>query len=138
MTPFGSDRGALAIQAAVMVPLLSIIVLTMLFAGRLVDTNLGVQQAAHEAARAASLTTNPVAAAAAAQQSAQQYLGNETMGCAVLNVATNTTQFQPGGYVEVTVTCTTDLSDMAVLAVPGTKTFSATALEVVDTFRGGS
>ena len=37
--------------------------------------------------------------------------------------------------VEVTVSCAVDLSEIALLPVPGTRTASATAVEVVDRHR---
>jgi hypothetical protein len=40
--------------------------------------------------------------------------------------------------VATTVSCTVDLADLAELRVPGTRTLTATFVEPIDTFRGGS
>ena len=41
-----------------------------------------------------------------------------------------------GGTVTVTVECTASMADVTLLGVPGTRTFTATATEVIDTYRG--
>lgn len=43
---------------------------------------------------------------------------------------------EPGGLVGVTVTCTAAMSDVALIGVPGSRTFSSRAVEVVDRYRG--
>ena len=131
------QRGAIAAQAAAMVPLLSLVVLLVLFTGRVVEANNNVQAAAHEAARAASLKGTPTDAAAAAEATAAANLNDGGLTCRTLDVQTDTTQFQPGGTVTVTVTCTADFTDMDLLAVPGSRQFRASAIEVIDTYRGG-
>ena len=131
------ERGALAVQAAAMAPLLALVVLLVLFTGRLVDANSSVQSAAHEAARAASLAGTTTDAAAAAQATAAANLTAGGLSCATLTVTPDLSQFQAGGWVTVTVTCNADLSDMTLLGVPGTRSFSETAIEVVDAYRGG-
>ena len=46
--------------------------------------------------------------------------------------------FTPGGRVSVTVTCTVDLGDVTRLGfLPGSRTLTATASEVIDRTRGG-
>ena len=46
--------------------------------------------------------------------------------------------FRPGGTVRATVTCTTGLSDLALLDVPGSRTLSASFTSVIDTYRSES
>ncbi len=55
--------------------------------------------------------------------------------CRTLNVSVDTTNFAAGGQVAVTVTCEASFADIAMLAVPGSRTFDATAIEVIDTYR---
>ena len=52
-------------------------------------------------------------------------------------VSVDTTALRPGGQVLVRVSCTARLSDLALLGVPGSRTFTATSVEVVDRWRGG-
>ncbi len=132
-----NERGAIAAQAAAMAPLLALVVLLVLFTGRVVDANHSVQAAAHEAARAASLAGTAADAAAAAQATAEANLNAGGLTCRTLNVTPDLSQFQAGGWVSVTVTCNADFSDMTLLGVPGSRSFEETAIEVVDAYRGG-
>ena len=42
----------------------------------------------------------------------------------------------PGSTVSVSISCTADFADLAPLAMPGERSFQASASEVVDTYRG--
>ena len=44
----------------------------------------------------------------------------------------------PGGSVTATIRCDASMSDVALLGVPGTRTFSASSTEIIDRFRGGT
>ena len=107
-----NERGAIAAQAAAMVPLLTVVVVVVLFTGRVVEANNSVQAAAHEAARAATLTGNETDAADAAQTTAAANLNAGGLACRTLNVVPDLSRFHAGGSVTVTVTCTADFSDM--------------------------
>ncbi len=132
-----SERGAVAAQAAAMIGLLAVVMLLVLFTGRVGAANSSVQAAAHEAARAASLTGSATDAEAAARATAEANLNAGGRTCRTLTVTGDLLQPQPVGWVSVTVTCTADFSDMVLLGVPGSRSFTATAIEVVDTYRGG-
>lgn len=58
------------------------------------------------------------------------------MSCSTLEAIVDTSDFEPGGTVTVTVECTAPMADVTLLGVPGTRTFTATATEVIDTYRG--
>lgn len=131
------DQGAIAAQAAAMVPLLTIVVVVVLFTGRVVEANNTVQAAAHEAARAATLTGNTADAANAAQAIAAANLNAGGLACRTLSVVPDLSRFYAGGTVTVTVTCTADFADMDLIGVPGSRSFTASAIEVIDTYRGG-
>ena len=47
----------------------------------------------------------------------------------------DTSEFVAGGQVAVSVVCEASFADIAMLAVPGSRTFEATAIEVIDTHR---
>lgn len=91
-----------------------------------------VNDAAAEAARAASLR-NPSEFSAAADAAAQESLASMTFLCGGRTV--NTT----GGSAAVTttVTCSVPISDLTLLGVGGAITIEATETEVVDRYRGG-
>jgi Flp pilus assembly protein TadG len=127
-----------AAEVAIAVPVL---VAVLLFVGVLVvrgvDARLRLNDAAHEAARAASLTRTPAAATLAARQTATANLSAAGIDCGDLTVAVDTGDFQPGGVV--TVSCRLELSDAAaLLAIGDQRTLSSTASSPIDTYRAVS
>lgn len=135
----GEQRGAVSTEFAVVMPaVLTAFMLLVVFAGRVAQAENDVRSAAHEAARAASLTNHPDEAIAEATRVARANLTSSGLTCTHgLDVNVGTANFASGGWVAVTVACTTSFSDVAALAVPGTRTFSSTATEVIDFYRAG-
>lgn len=136
--PAADERGAMAVELAVLAPILIAFMLLVVFAGRVAQVEADVRSAAQEAARAASLRASPAGAETAAQAVVDQNLSTTGLACGGVNLVVDTTDLRSGGQVGVTLRCTTSFSDLAVLGVPGSREFSATAVEVVDTYRGGA
>lgn len=131
------DRGSVAVEAAVIAPALIVLMLLVVFAGRVSQLDAAVQRAASEASRAASLEAGPDAAAEAAETTAQANLDSNAVPCTNLQIDTDTSNFRPGGSVTVDIRCTANMSDVALLGVPGERSFRSTSTEIVDRFRGG-
>jgi len=131
------ERGAVSTELAVLTPVLLGFMLFAVFAGRVAQMDGDVANAAHEAARAATLHGTPAGATDAAEATAGANLTHRGVSCGELVVAVDTALFHPGGQVAVTVTCHTSMADLAMLAVPGSRTFSASAVEVIDTHIAG-
>lgn len=129
------ERGAVSTELAVLTPLLIGFMLFAVYAGRVAQTQGDVTHAAYEAARSASLTGNPAAAETAAQQAASNNIAEGGVACRDLTVTVDTTRFTAGGRVGVTVSCEASYTDLSMLAVPGSRIFTATAVEVIDVFR---
>jgi Flp pilus assembly protein TadG len=129
------ERGAVSTELAVLTPLVIALVLFVVYAGRVVETEADVSHAAYEAARAATITDSPRAAHAAATETAAANIATGTVACRTLDVDVDTAAFTPGGHVSVTVTCQAAFSDLSLLAVPGSRTVTATAHSVIDTHR---
>lgn len=129
------EHGAVSTELAVLTPLLIGFMLLVVFAGRVAQAEGDVAHAAHEAARAASLAATPSAATEAAQATAFANITEGGVACRTLDVSVDTTSFAAGGQVAVAVTCQAAFGDIAMLAVPGTRTFTANAIEVIDTYR---
>ena len=55
--------------------------------------------------------------------------------CTDLKVDIDAGDFNPGGNVRATVTCTADLSDLAGIGLPGSKTFRFTAVVPLEQHR---
>ena len=132
----GGQRGAVSTELAVLTPLLIGFMLLVVFAGRTAQAEGDVVHAAQEAARAASLVGSPKAAVEAGKETAAANIVSGAVACRRLEVSVDTTNFEAGGQVVVTVTCQASFADIAMLAVPGSRIFTATAVEVIDTYRG--
>ena len=130
-----SQRGSVAVETAVIAPALLILMLLVLFAGRVSEADGDVRRAASAAARSASLRQHPVDAEAAARDTAAANLLG--LSCATLDTEVDTARFRAGGTVSVTVRCTTSMRDVSLLGVPGHRTFSARSVAVIDRYRGG-
>lgn len=132
------DRGSVAVETAVVAPALVVLLLLVVYAGRISHLDATVQRAASEASRAATLEGSPEAAEQAAIEAARANLSSASTPCADLIVDVDTTDFRPGGSVTATIRCEASMSDVALLGVPGTRTFSASSTEIIDRFRGGT
>lgn len=131
------DRGSVAAEITLLAPVLvMLLVFVAVVIHRGVDARLRLDDAAHQAARAASIARTATAADTAATTTASDALGAAGVACAAIGASTDTTDFRPGGTVTVTVTCTVDWSDALIVGVPGRTALTATATEPVDTYRG--
>lgn len=132
----GRDRGAAAVELVLVTPLMVVLLLFVVAAGRMVQASLEVGSAAQQAARAASLARDPSAAVGDAEAVARSALGGQSMTCKPMSVSPDTGDFVPGGEISVRVSCTVDLSDLALLDIPGAQTVTATADSPIDVYRG--
>lgn len=130
------DRGIAHVELAIGGVVLLVLLGLVVFAGRTAAFDTDVQTAAAAAARAASRQATPAGATAAAQQTAAANLQDTAVGCTSLNVHVTAGSMEPGSTVSVSVSCDASFSDLAPLAMPGQRSFTHSASEVVDTFRG--
>jgi Flp pilus assembly protein TadG len=129
------ERGAMAIEVVILTPALVVAIMLIATGARYVDARGQTNHAAYAAARAASLTTNQEAAVQAGTKAAQNSMAERGQACAHLSVGIDAGQFTPGGSVRATVTCTADLSDLVGFGLPGSKTFSFTAVVPLEEHR---
>lgn len=130
------ERGSVAVETAVVAPALVALLLLVVFAGRVAQAEGEVRRAASEAARAASLRQHAGDAEAEAQAVAAANLAASGVTCRTFETVVDTTDFAPGGSVAVTVRCVASMRDVSLLGVPGSRTFVAQSVEVVDRYRG--
>lgn len=135
-SPLLSERGSVAVETAIIAPALVALLLLVVFAGRVSQAEAEVRRAASEGARAASLEYFGDAAETAATDRVAENLKDNGVVCAELATEVDTSQLIPGGSVSVTVHCTADMADVALLGVPGKRTFVARSIEVIDRYRG--
>ncbi len=125
------DEGAVTVEMILATPLLILFLLLVVGLGSVVSNDIALDGVAAAAARAASIATTPAAATAAAQAS----VSANGLSCVTLHVATDTADFTAGGTVDVTLTCTVDLSAFAGLHLPATTTLTSSASQVLDDYR---
>ncbi|WP_326550113.1 TadE family protein [Micromonospora sp. NBC_01813] len=130
--PRGGDRGTVAVELAIGVPMLVLVVLIAAAAFVMGRANLDVNAAAAAGARAASLARTPPAATSAATSAATANLADR---CVSLTIDVHTGGFHRGGQVRVTVACTVTTRGLTGIGLPGATTFEATATSPIDVFR---
>ena len=133
------DNGSFTLELAVLAPALLALLALVVAAGRVALAGNAVDAAARDAARAASLARTAATAQAAAQATAQQTVVGQHLHCTSLDVTADTSGFStPLGTpasVSVHVTCTVDLTDVALPGLPGSKQLSATFTSPLDPYR---
>ena len=130
-----SERGSMSVELVVLTPVLIGCILTIAGGARFVEAEDQVESAASIAARAASLEATPESAAAAGRLAAERALQDRGRSCVDLDVEIDTTAFSAGGAVQTRVTCRTSLEDLAGFGLPGSKTFTASAVAPLEEHR---
>jgi Flp pilus assembly protein TadG len=132
------DSGSVAVELTLLTPLLLLLLVFVVALGRLSEGRQQVDDAAAQAARAATVVASASNAQGAARQAASASLASDGVTCSHLSVTTDTTSFVPGGVVRVQVSCTVSLSDLSLLHLPGAETITGVATSPVDRFRSVS
>jgi Flp pilus assembly protein TadG len=117
------DGGSASLELVVLTPALVGLLGLLVLAGRLAVAGNTVEQAADEAARSASIARTVVGAHAAAQEGARRALAQRDL------------RVGAPAQVRATLTCTVELSDLALPGFPGERVVTATAVSPLDTYR---
>lgn len=136
MTRLRGDQGSVTTEVVIVTPIAIMLLCLVALVGRTATAREQVDEAARDAARSASLERDPSAAWWAAQDSATTSLAAGGFRCASTSVDVDTSAFQPGGQVAVTVRCDIPLSDLGLLGLSGTRTVQSRSVSVVDQYRG--
>lgn len=138
--PDAGDRGSVAVETAILLPAFLILIVLAIVVGRTTIAQNAVDLAAHDAARAASISRTADVARSAALAAAGGTLTRQGIGCGPLTVAVDTAGFsRPVGEpaaVTVTVTCVVSLADVAPPGAPASRTLSASFTSPLDRYRG--
>jgi len=129
------DDGFAALELAILAPVLIAMLLLVVGLGRVSQGRQTINQAGAAGARAAALTDTPGQAVRQAQQAAADTVARAGVSCGQLGVEVDTSAFGPGGYVQVSVHCTSDLSGLAIAGLPGSVTLTATSRSPLETLR---
>lgn len=134
------DCGSASVEAVIGVPASLLLVGLLVLGGRIAIADQGVQAAAADAARAASIARTPAAAGTDATIAAHSSLTTQRLDCASTRVSVNSqaleTPVGTPGQVSATVICALRLSDLGLPGLTGTKTITATMSSPLDTYRG--
>lgn len=133
-----ADAGSASVEVVLLAPLLVALLFFVVVCGRIAQAGIQLADATHQAARAASMTWTPEAATLAATQVAQAALQPGSAGCTAPAVDVDTSAFQSGGSVTVTITCTVPLADLTGLALPATKSFTDSFTVPIDAYRSAA
>lgn len=133
------DRGAVAIEVAIIAPALLVLLVLIAAAGRLAGAHTSIDSAANNAARAASISRSSGEARSQAVEVARTALSEQGMSCPSPEVSVDTSGLSAPvgqvGVVSVSVTCAVPLSDLVGLPMSGSRTVTAQSSSVVDAYR---
>jgi Flp pilus assembly protein TadG len=138
------ERGSAALSLAMFVPVALVLIGFTIACGRVALAEGVADAAARDAARTASLASDPASGEAEARQAAQTSLANSGIHCSGISVELDTSGLSaPVGQaaqVTATVSCTAPLSELALPGIAGSRTLTSTKTSVVDTWatRDGS
>ncbi len=126
-----ADRGSASVELVLAAPVFALLLAFVVTVGRVQSSRADVEGAAHAAARTITLSRQPSAAIPAAQRDAEATLSVGSATCRTMGWHVTLTPER----ATVTVACTIDLSDAAMLPVPARYTVSATSDELFDVHR---
>jgi TadE-like protein len=125
------DRGSLAVEMAILAPALVAMLAMIVLVGRMGNSKLDLDAAAQTAARTISMARTPSKALDEAEAAARSMLSVGGPTCRDWAFVATPTATE----VTVEISCVVDLSATSLLPVPGNKTLTARATEVLDRFR---
>ncbi len=133
------QRGSASVEVTMLVPTLLITLGLLIVGGRVWFARTTVNEAAHSAARAASLARSAGEAAAAGRTAAEHSLATHGLRCASTAVRVNTAAFAvPVGTpatVTVSVSCQVAYADLFLPQAPGGVDLQANGASALDTYR---
>jgi len=129
------DRGSVATEMVLLTPLLIIMLMFVVHAGRAGQGINQLKHAADQGARAASLVSE-ARMSSVAQQAVEDDLSASGLSCMSPRVGTNYVQSSMSSSVTVTVSCQTSNDGLSLLGAH-TVSMAASSTEVIDRYRAG-
>jgi TadE-like protein len=128
-----SERGSVSVELVILAPIIGVLLVAVVAVGRAENARADIEGAARSAARDLSIARDPHAAIGRVRASTAAMVRVGEPGCR--HFTFNATIDKSN--VAVDISCLADLSDAAVLPLPGSMTLRASATEVLDAFREG-
>jgi hypothetical protein len=129
----------MSVELVMIAPALALVILFLVAGARIALAGNAVESAAVAAARDASLSRTTAGAQAGAQLAANVSIAQAGLACANFTVVVDdaglSVPLGEVGTVSATLTCTLNMTDIALPGLPGTKTITSTASSPVDAFR---
>lgn len=129
------QAGSLTIELIVLTPVILMFGMLALGLGRYELAREEVVGAARAAAEAASVEPSAADAQSEALATATPVLANQARTCTNVSVVTAIDDFDPGGSVQVTVSCQVGFDDLFIPGLPGQATIQAVVKAPIDPFR---
>jgi Flp pilus assembly protein TadG len=124
-TAVGDEHGQALIEAALVIPVLLLVVFGVVMAGRVVHAKIAVQAAAREASREVATATSESAGVAEGMQTAQSVADGYGLSQERLSVEIDANGFQRGESVTATVRYDVGLGDLPLLGRAGVSVTSS-------------
>jgi Flp pilus assembly protein TadG len=133
------DRGSVSVELAVLMPAFVVLIGLAVVVGRQAVAQSALELAAHDAARAASLSRTAQVAEQRARSAAQETLARQGLDCVRLSFVVDMDEFavpvgQPAS-VTVGLSCEVSFADVAMPGVPRSRTLTASFVSPLDRYR---
>lgn len=133
-------RGSVSVEMAILAPAFLLLIVTAIMFGRTAVAAHAIDVAAHDAARAASISRTQPAAAANAESAARTALDRQGLDCVGdPTIEPDVTGFASGGadleFVSVRIRCEVSFTDIALGGIPPNRVLTTTFVSPIDIFR---
>lgn len=134
------EQGSASLELAILAPVIIALLLMLVAFGRTASATSHVDGAAYATARAASIERSSTSAQASANTTARDYLDQRGLTCQPQVIDIDTSGFARAvgqrAQVQVTISCTVPMSEITGVLPFGSRTFTATAVSPIDSYRG--
>jgi Flp pilus assembly protein TadG len=136
-----SERGTMALELAILAPVLLLLLLFLMACGRYFQTASLLENAARDGARAATQARTLAGAQGAVDDAVKRSLGQDQVAKTCQDTADGSIKldggdFAAGSALTVEVTCTINYRDLGLLPIKQDITISRSFTSVLDQFRG--
>lgn len=131
-----TERGTMALEMAILAPILLLMFMFLMAAGRYFQTSSLLENAAREGARAATQSRSASDAQARVDKAVRRYGDQAVESCKSTADGSIDGKFEAGQTLTVEVTCTIDYQDLGLLGIGGDTTISRSFSSAIDPYRG--
>jgi Flp pilus assembly protein TadG len=129
------DQGSAAAEVVILTPLLVLLALVLMIAGRLVDGAEVVDDAARTAVESAVIASTPQEAQVQAANTASYEIRRNGLQCSEYSMVTEVADFTAGGSVSVRIRCRIALVTFEIPGLPTSVSLSGRASAAIEFYR---